>query len=117
MRSGLSLLSKDRTLKDDSNTGTTQMNTEEAQAIVVGVIAEVLGNGAEIASAMPLIGGQAQLDSMKLVEVCLALEDKADDLDFEFDWTSDATMSRSRSMFRTVETLAAEFQRQATAKA
>jgi hypothetical protein len=50
---------------------------------------------------MNLIGKEASLDSMKLVELCLALEDKAGDLDFEFDWTSEAAMSRSRSLFRT----------------
>ena len=57
----------------------------------------------------PLIGGQSLLDSMKLVELCLALEDKAAELGFEFDWTSDAAMSKSRSMFRTAGSLAAEF--------
>ena len=56
-----------------------------------------------------LIGGESLLDSMKLVELCLALEDKATDLGFEFDWTSDAAMSKSRSMFRTAGSLAAEF--------
>jgi len=58
---------------------------------------------------MPLIGGESVLDSMKLVELCLALEDTAAEIGFEFDWTSDATMSRSRSMFRTAGSLAAEF--------
>lgn len=58
---------------------------------------------------MPLIGGDSVLDSMKLVELCLALEDKAAEIGFEFDWTSDAAMSRSRSMFRTAGSLAAEF--------
>jgi acyl carrier protein len=56
-----------------------------------------------------LIGGESILDSMKLVELCLTLEDKAADLGFEFDWTSDAAMSKSRSMFRTAGSLAAEF--------
>jgi len=56
-----------------------------------------------------LIGGGSLLTSMKLVELCLALEDKATDLGFEFDWTSDAAMSKSRSMFRTAGSLAAEF--------
>ena len=58
---------------------------------------------------MPLIGWESVLDSMKLVELCLALEDKAADIGFEFDWTSDAAMSRSRSMFRTAGSLASEF--------
>jgi len=53
---------------------------------------------------------------MKLVELCLALEDKAGDLDFEFDWTSEAAMSRSRSLFRTVNSLAEEFHAQSQSK-
>ena len=58
---------------------------------------------------MPLIGGDSTLDSMKLVELCLALEDMATSKGFEFDWTSDSAMSKSRSMFRTAGTLATEF--------
>jgi acyl carrier protein len=65
---------------------------------------------------MALIGGDSFLDSMKLVELCLALEDKAADMGFEFDWTSDAAMSRSRSMFRTAGSLATEFISQMEAK-
>jgi len=30
-------------------------------------------------------------------------------LEFEFDWTSEAAMSKSRSLFRTVSSLAEEF--------
>ena len=56
-----------------------------------------------------LIGGESLLDSMRLVELCLALEDKAAGLGFDFDWTSDAAMSKSRSMFRTAGSLATEF--------
>jgi acyl carrier protein len=65
---------------------------------------------------MPLIGGESVLDSMKLVELCLALEDKAAEMGFEFDWTSDAAMSRSRSMFRTAGSLADEYVRQMEAR-
>ena len=61
---------------------------------------------------MPLIGGESVLDSMKLVELCLALEDMAAGMGFDFDWTSEAAMSRSRSMFRTAGSLAEEFIRQ-----
>jgi hypothetical protein len=49
---------------------------------------------------------------MKLVEVCIKLEDLADKHGFEFDWTSEAAMSKSRSMFRSVATLADELARQ-----
>ena len=58
---------------------------------------------------MPLIGGESLVDSMQLVELCLTLEDKASEMGFDFDWTSESAMSRSRSMFRTAGTLAREF--------
>jgi acyl carrier protein len=56
-----------------------------------------------------LIGNKSLLDSMKLVELCLFLEDKAEDLGFEFDWASEAAMSKSRGMFRTAGSFANEF--------
>jgi acyl carrier protein len=64
----------------------------------------------------PLIGDDSALDSMKLLELCLALEDIAADLGFEFDWTSEAAMSKSRSMFRTAGALASEFLSQMASK-
>ena len=70
----------------------------------------------EVTGDMQLIGGNGVLDSMKLVELCLILEDMATELGFEFDWTSDTAMSRSRSMFRTAESLATEFLEQLEAK-
>ena len=42
----------------------------------------------EIYIDTPLLGGDSDLDSMKLVELCLELEDKASEMGFEFDWTS-----------------------------
>lgn len=63
-----------------------------------------------------LLGDGSVLDSMKLVELCLALEDKAADLGFQFDWTSETALSRSHSMFRTGGTLAAEFLAQMSAQ-
>lgn len=69
-----------------------------------------------ITDEMPLIGGESILDSMQLVELCLALEDKATYMGFEFDWMSESAMSRSRSMFRTAGTLADEFISQMDAK-
>ncbi|MBW3096483.1 hypothetical protein [Pseudohoeflea coraliihabitans] len=90
------------------------MTNDEAAAIVQAVIASVLDTDANgIDQDTPLIGGQAQIDSIKLVEVCLALEDRAEQLGFEFDWTSEATLSRSRSMFRSVGALAEVFAKQA----
>lgn len=72
-------------------------------------ISEITDGEVDAAEEMNLIGREAGLDSMKLVELCLALEDKAVDLGFEFDWTSEAAMSRSRSLFRSVTSLAEEF--------
>lgn len=57
----------------------------------------------------PLIGSGGALDSLKLVELCLLLEDLAEETGFEFDWTSDSAMSNSRSMFRNAGALALEF--------
>lgn len=70
----------------------------------------------EVKDQMALIGDESVLDSMKLVELCLMLEDKAQDMGFEFDWTSDAAMSKSRSMFRSAGSLAEEFLEQMEAK-
>ncbi|MGI9467108.1 MAG: hypothetical protein ACR2OA_08310 [Rubripirellula sp.] len=88
------------------------MNTEKATDIVKKTIAKVTEHQLAITEDMQLVGREAVLDSMKLVEVCLALEDFADDTGFEFDWTSEAAMSKSRGMFRTVAALAEELLRQ-----
>ena len=74
------------------------------------------GIDTKVDEEMQLIGGDSVLDSMKLVELCITLEDKASDIGFEFDWTSDTAMSKSRSMFRTAGTLIEEFINQSTAK-
>lgn len=88
------------------------MNIEQAKEIVMFAINDALEVKEEITEEMQLIGGDSLLDSMKLVQVCLALEDLADEHGFEFDWTSDAAMSKSRGMFRTVSALCEEFARQ-----
>ena len=88
------------------------MNIEQAKQIVISVINDALEDKAKISEEMQLIGGESLLDSMKLVEVCLALEDLAEEYGFEFDWTSEAAMSKSRSMFRNVAALAEEFANQ-----
>lgn len=91
------------------------MDIEQAKAIVISAITDSLEGKTEVSEAMPLIGGESLLDSMKLVELCLALEDLADEHGFEFDWTSEAAMSKSRSMFRNVTALAEEFAAQSEA--
>ena len=92
-------------------------SVESVKSEVFSQIAQLLENKSlTVTDDMPLIGGEGVLDSMKLVELCLALEDKAAEIGFEFDWTSDAAMSRSRSMFRTADSLASEFVSQMESK-
>jgi len=89
-----------------------KVNIEQAKKIVIKAISDVLKRKTKISEDMQLIGGESLLDSMKLVEVCLLLEDLADEHGFEFDWTSETTMSKSRSMFRSITNLAEEFANQ-----
>ena len=91
------------------------MNIEKAKEIIISVINDTLEGKSVITDKMQLIGGESLLDSMKLVEVCLALEDIAEEHGFEFDWTSEAAMSKSRSMFRSIAALAEEFANQSEA--
>ena len=63
----------------------------------------------EVTEESGLIGDGGIIDSMGIVELCLFLEDKAQTLNFEFDWTSDSAMSNSRSMFKSVESLTDTF--------
>lgn len=88
------------------------MEIDQAKETVISVITDTLKSKTKVTNDMQLIGGDSLLDSMKLVEVCIKLEDLADKHGFEFDWTSEAAMSKSRSMFRSVATLAEEFARQ-----
>ena len=77
---------------------------------IFAAIIELIGDKpVSIADETPLIGDGSVLDSMKLVQLCVSLEDKATELGFDFDWTSDTAMSKSRSIFRTANSLATEF--------
>ena len=91
------------------------MDIVKAKIDVIRIITLTTNSKMEVTEEMQLIGGESLLDSMKLVEVCLALEDLADEHGFEFDWTSEAAMSKSRSMFRSVAALAEEFTNQSEA--
>lgn len=91
------------------------MDIEQAKEIVLSVVGNAMEGKADITENLQLIGDQTLLDSMKLVEVCLTLEDLADEYGFEFDWTSEAAMSKSRSIFRSVAALAEEFANQSEA--
>ena len=83
--------------------------TEIRQAVNKLIIDVIEDKTIQVNDNTPLIGDGSVLDSMKLVELCLSLEDFAEEKGFEFDWTSGQAMSRSRSMFRTVDSLLTEF--------
>ena len=66
------------------------------QTKVFAAIIELIGDkSVSIADETPLIGDGSVLDSIKLVQLCLSLEDKAIEFGFDFDWTSDTAMSKS----------------------
>jgi len=91
-------------------------NTDEIRNQIFNTIISLVEDkkSIEVSDDTQLIGNI--LDSMKIVELCILLEDIAAELGFEFDWTSSVAMSRSRSMFRTAGTLADEFLEQMRGK-
>ena len=86
------------------------MTEQEIEKKFFQLLKEIVNSDTiEINKDTNLIGSSSVVDSMKLVELCLALEDFAGEIGFQFDWTSETAMSRSRSIFRTTETLLQEF--------
>ena len=60
-----------------------------------------------LSESTALIGGKTVLNSRGLVELLVALEEFSEEkLHVQFDWTSDSAMSASRSVYRTVGSLA-----------
>ena len=55
------------------------MDAKIAHSLILPLITDLLETEDKVSSDMPLIGGESLLDSMKLVEVCVALEDLADE--------------------------------------
>lgn len=89
----------------------------EIRGRIFGALSTLLNDKSiKVSDDTPLIGDSRALDSMKLLDLCLSLEDIASSLGFEFDWTSDEAMSKSRSMFRTAGALADEFLSQMASK-
>jgi acyl carrier protein len=93
-------------------------NINEIKASVFNIIASMLEDQTiTVSENTPLSGNDSPLDSVKLVALCLTLEETAADLGFNFDWTSSSAMSKSRSMFQTAGTLANVFITQFETKA
>ena len=88
------------------------MDIDRSLDIVKQALESVIKGKEDINESSNLFGRESLLDSMGLVELCLALEDAADENDFEFDWTSEEAFSKTRGMFRSVLSLAEEFAKQ-----
>jgi hypothetical protein len=84
-------------------------NESDLKRGIIDAVSSLAGSGILIEEETPLIGGDGVLSSMKLVELCLIMEDMAADIDFDFDWTSESAMSKSRSIFLTVGSITNEF--------
>ena len=79
---------------------------------LIGVIKDVVEEDIDINPQSSLIGGNSSIDSMGLVQICLALEERSQSEGFSFDWTSEKAMSSLNSIFKTPETLTEEYNRQ-----
>lgn len=86
------------------------MNGSEVVIEISKIIQSIIQDDAiQVSENSSLIGENRILDSLGLVELCLRLEELSQEFSFEFDWTSSTAMSASKSMFRSVGTLANEF--------
>ena len=79
---------------------------------LLDIIKTSIDDDIEINATSNLVGGNSMLDSMGLVQTCIALEDKSQEHGFNFDWTSEKAMSTMSSIFRTPSSLAQEYNRQ-----
>ena len=85
----------------------------DMESRIIELVKDACGeDGIEVTRETALVGVQRVLKSRDLVEICLSLEDLAEEIGFDFDWTSHAAMSQSRSIFRTVGSLVEHFESQ-----
>ena len=83
---------------------------------IIEEIKEILDDpNIELSKDTSLIGDDSPMDSMNIVNLCIRLEEISEDMGFTFDWTGE-TMSKSKSMFRSIENLATEFENQKSNK-
>jgi acyl carrier protein len=86
------------------------MNKKELANLLTEIIVKTIDDKElQLNGSSRLVGIDSAVDSMKLVEICINLEVYAETLDFEFDWTSANAMSKSKSIFRTIDSLIEEF--------
>lgn len=86
------------------------MKFDDVVAEITSIVEDISSSkDIDVSENSTLIGENRILDSLGLVELCLRLEEMSQEFGFEFDWTSSTAMSASKSMFRSVGTLATEF--------
>ena len=79
---------------------------------LIDLIKIALDEEIDINPQSSLIGGDSLIDSMGLVQICLALEERSQSDGFSFDWASEKAMSSLNSIFKTAQTLTEEYNRQ-----
>ena len=79
---------------------------------LIDIIKRVTDDQVYIDPNSSLVGGDSPIDSMGLVQICLALEERSQLDGFTFDWTSEKAMSSINSIFKSLETLKDEYNRQ-----
>ena len=79
---------------------------------LISLIKEVVEDEIDLFDETPLVGGSTIIDSMNLVLICIALEEKSHTDNFQFDWRSEKIMSSINSIFKTPSTLCKEYNRQ-----
>ena len=81
---------------------------------LINLINENIDDQISLEEDTPLVGGDSTIDSMNLVQICIALEDKSKEDGFSFDWTSEKAMSSLNSIFKNPLTLSEEYNNQKT---
>ena len=90
------------------------MITPEDVIKILEEISVMNNKSIEINENSLILNSDNNLDSMALVQLCIALEEKSNSLGFDFDWTSEKAMSSMNSIFRTPKSIADEFNKQLT---
>jgi acyl carrier protein len=91
------------------------MDLEQSKAAVIQIIRDVSEGPFHATEDTKLSGPGSSIDSLRILEVCIALESLAEKQGFTFDWTSDQAMARSAMVFQTVASLAQDFATQSKA--
>jgi acyl carrier protein len=89
------------------------MSNDLKSQVYNAIIAVLPSKNIVLSDDMTLVGYDSLLDSMKMIELCLVLEELAADIGFKFDWNTASI--QSRGIFSTVGTLTNAFIAQYTA--